>query len=483
VTRFVTALVGIGVSNVTMAWSLLVLGLQQKKLVVTKVTFRKFVGVMARLRAVTAGLMCDGSALIDTFDGEVRIVATATKLSVVRKVGDFTVESLGVEYPDYFQGYGLGPNSKYDFCAYGVGDTEEEALADCLEQVAQQGFDLDEETEERVRADFGAIDDSTTAAEELGLADDEVDEEFNAYWHVGIKWNCREEERLKRIRKIRGLQFCQYEDYRPLERDSSGYGKTWGYATRADGDVSYGDLKDADRPESAEKYLEALSTDILDSGELYFYVPYATGSDMSGDTVTAANYKVFIETYKEDWVHAVHGGFNTYAAVIGLTGLLGCAEDTFDEVCNVLEGLEDYPFIDEEAHSRLEMEKTDEAWESGYAADFRDALEKKFDGAEFAWPSDGDLRTFFEDKREKANVYWENEGSGADMIVRLERIVEGINLDDVEKWAICYKVSFVDCGLETEEFGKESEAIERVAQLRESGSFGAFYSVITPGEK
>ena len=35
----------------------------------------------------------------------------------------------------------------------------------------------------------------------------------------------------------------------------------------------------------------------------------------------------------------------------------------------------------------------------------------------------------------------------------------------------------------TEEFGKESEAIERVAQLRESGSFGAFYSVITPGEK
>ena len=56
-----------------------------------------------------------------------------------------------MEWPDYFQGYGLGPRSKFNYCAYGIGDTEEEALADCLDMAAQQGFHVDGETEERIR--------------------------------------------------------------------------------------------------------------------------------------------------------------------------------------------------------------------------------------------------------------------------------------------------------------------------------------------
>ena len=121
---------------------------------------------------------------------------TATQRPVSLRVGDFQVESLGVEWPDYFQGYGLGPRSTFNYCAYGIGDTEEEALCDCLEMAAQQGFDVDGETEERIRAEYGPADDSETALEELGVEEEGEDLDETPFFHVGIKWNCREEEQL-----------------------------------------------------------------------------------------------------------------------------------------------------------------------------------------------------------------------------------------------------------------------------------------------
>jgi hypothetical protein len=112
-------------------------------------------------------------------------------MSIAQKIGDFTIERLGVEYPD-FPGYGLGPGSKYDYCAYGIGDTEEEALADCLEQAAEQGFDIDDSDEKRIRADLGDVDDQTTVAEYLGIDEDAEDADCDAYYHIGMKWNSRD---------------------------------------------------------------------------------------------------------------------------------------------------------------------------------------------------------------------------------------------------------------------------------------------------
>ena len=113
-------------------------------------------------------------------------------------LADFSVESLGVDYPDYFQGYGLGPSSKYDHCTYGIGDTEAEALEDCMEMMAQSGdFDFDEDVEKRIRAAYGDCDDSTTVAEALGLEEGNEDSDGDgcgesAWFHVGIKWNEKE---------------------------------------------------------------------------------------------------------------------------------------------------------------------------------------------------------------------------------------------------------------------------------------------------
>ena len=84
-------------------------------------------------------------------------------------------------------------------------------------------------------------------------------------------------------------------------------------------------MQPADCPESAVKYLEALSTDATEEGELYFFLPYASGSDYSGSTVEKANCREFLESYGEEaFVWEAHGGFDTYAVVLGLTGLLEC---------------------------------------------------------------------------------------------------------------------------------------------------------------
>ena len=364
---------------------------------------------------------------------------TATQRPVSLRVGDFQVESLGVEWPDYFQGYGLGPRSTFNYCAYGIGDTEEEALCDCLEMAAQQGFDVDGETEERIRAEYGPADDSETALEALGV-EEETDE--TPFFHVGIKWNCREEERLERVKKLANVDFLHYQDYCPQGPSARYSGlQEWGYTRRIDPDskaVSYGDLmQPADCPDSAVAYLEALSTDATEEGELYFFLPYASGSDYSGSTVEKANCREFLESYGEEaFVWEARGGFDTYAVVLGLTGLLECADDTFDAILGIIEGLEDYPLIDDEALSNLECTLADEAWDSWVAADFRRDLEKKFSGVEFEWPSDSDLRPFFEKRAEKANEYWFNEGYGPDMYIRVDKIVEGIDLDNLADYTV-----------------------------------------------
>src|SRR4030042_1747889 len=102
----------------------------------------------------------------------VTIVLDALKSAKGTKMKNFTVECLGVDYPDYFQGYGLGPNSEYSNCCYGIGNTEAEALDDCLDMAEVTDAD-----EQRIRDAYGPCDD-TTAAEELGVEDTD----YPPYW-------------------------------------------------------------------------------------------------------------------------------------------------------------------------------------------------------------------------------------------------------------------------------------------------------------
>lgn len=107
---------------------------------------------------------------------------------------NFTVEFLGVEYPDSFGEYGVS-TSDYEFSTYGIGDTEAEALDDCIEMMAQCcGFDVTDKVEKRIRAAYGDCDADTTVADVYSgeEGDEEAEfEDFNeqAWFHVGIKWN------------------------------------------------------------------------------------------------------------------------------------------------------------------------------------------------------------------------------------------------------------------------------------------------------
>jgi hypothetical protein len=143
--------------------------------------------------------------------------------------------------------------------------------------------------------------------------------------------------------------------------------------------------------------------------------------------------------------------------------------------------LADYAVLDEEDYSTRELEAIDESWDNWARREFECALEDKFaDCAEFEFPDGDALRTFFNEKADQANVSWEPEGSGYS--IRIGRIVEGIDLDDLADYTLCYVVSYVDVGEEKEEYTSESEARERVDTLRAAGFSGASYIIVTPVE-
>ena len=104
---------------------------------------------------------------------------------------DFEIVDLGVDSPDYFQGFGTS-YTPFEHCTYGIGDTAEEAYDDALESVAQC------EGTERIMSllpDSCDIDNSVDHSDH-DCAQSNEDAEFpddsepcNMFYHVGIRWN------------------------------------------------------------------------------------------------------------------------------------------------------------------------------------------------------------------------------------------------------------------------------------------------------
>jgi len=388
----------------------------------------------------------------------------------MKKLGKFEVVSLGVHHSDYFQGFGSG---NFDNSCVGIGDTESAAFDDCLEMMAQSGIiDLDEE---RILDEYGNPDDITVANNcegctlQLGWGENDVCNDCpTLFFHIGIRWNSRAEDRLRRIKAIDGLEPLRYEDYSEVK------GRGWGYTRKAKGNAHYGDFKETEWPTNAEEYGKTLCDD---SGEVYFYVPHATYSDNDGCTVSKANHRCVMEEWKHDWIHSVGGGWGTTAVAIGVTGLLTCDDDTFDEVCDALEGLADYPCLDDDTVTEVEMEGTDEAWELWASDDFTSALEAEHEGYTFDWPDN--LRLVFEVQCEKIDERWRCEGCGPDMYVDIDAVVKSIIFDDIKQWAVRYEVSFIDVGEVIEIYYTDKEATDCVNCLRKVG-ISASYRVVKP---
>lgn len=112
----------------------------------------------------------------------------------MRKITDFQVYDLGIENSQYFQGFGTS-GTGYDECAYGIGDNPSEALDDCLEQIAQMGFDADD-LAKRILQVEGPAPVTPSVADSRDDSEDDGDESGydDCYYHIGIRWNAEGSE-------------------------------------------------------------------------------------------------------------------------------------------------------------------------------------------------------------------------------------------------------------------------------------------------
>ena len=101
--------------------------------------------------------------------------------------------------------------------------------------------------------------------------------------------------------------------------------------------------------------------------------------------------------------------------------------------------LADYPVLDDELHSRLELEERDATWSACYARDVERALAKSLRADNPDWPEAedalenvnwDDLRDLVERVMDRENLYWTHDDSGAGIDV--ERVVRAIGWDELE---------------------------------------------------
>lgn len=159
----------------------------------------------------------------------------------------------------------------------------------------------------------------------------------------------------------------------------------------------------------------------------WYQVEYATGSDYSGGSVHESNYQVLGEMLEEHhpedaepvvWART-SGGHGTYGIVVRYG-------DLEDEVREAIDALEDYPLMDEEHHSQLEMEQQNEAWDDWARKDFIKAV-AKLEGKDRSALEDAITSDqwygVFNAMMTSANANWEDQ-QGAGQYIDVDKLAE-----------------------------------------------------------
>jgi hypothetical protein len=160
----------------------------------------------------------------------------------------------------------------------------------------------------------------------------------------------------------------------------------------------------------------------------FYLLPYASFGDYDNSTfVERANAKDFKESF--DFVSQ---RFPTYGVNTGIDqdDIDAISFEQLQELITVRNGLADYPIINEETMSILELEAQIEAWRDWGLSDFRRELIKHFGNAyeeHIENLPDELLTDVFYKAADKANEYWESE-SGGSVFIRIERIVAKGNI-------------------------------------------------------
>lgn len=173
------------------------------------------------------------------------------------------------------------------------------------------------------------------------------------------------------------MTWYRYVGYKPLKGSSASCGDFEEVTTPAKGDVLYA-LPDA-----------------------------MSGSDYSGSSYNYSNYRVFLGTFKSfKGVYDIYGGYGTYGVAIR-ESLINSNKD----IQHTLKSLEEYPLLDDQDQSNLEVEWADEAWKSWARDDSVKFLRVELDNEDWEPSDESDFRFQFECASQEANENWESENN------------------------------------------------------------------------
>jgi len=160
-------------------------------------------------------------------------------------------------------------------------------------------------------------------------------------------------------------------------------------------------------------------------------LPGSSFSDYGGSLVDRSNSAYWLKKYP-DLVELRHGGHNSVWTVIPEEKLNTIDGADLERIIDDLDSLEDYPLLDEDGHSNLQMEAQWEAWDEDYRDEYRKELLKKFGGyglnafAAAYVPND----VLDEIERENDNGDWEEQDGGT-MWRNVKRLAEKTDADDI----------------------------------------------------
>lgn len=202
--------------------------------------------------------------------------------------------------------------------------------------------------------------------------------------------------------------------------------RSWKDEELEEGDsVSFGDLESLGFPYSNAPTMED------------FFLPrLLSGSDYgSSNSVEVSNLRVFLKKYEDvPGVHKVYGDFGSFGVVIKLSVLI-----EQEEMRDLLKRLEDYPVLDEEDWTKVEMEAENEAWRSWTEGDYRKALLESWTASEDEEEAletfldglpEGLLREAFETSAGRVNENWRNE-TGNTAWIDVKEVAKGTKPEDL----------------------------------------------------
>jgi hypothetical protein len=199
---------------------------------------------------------------------------------------------------------------------------------------------------------------------------------------------------------------CEWRQPCPNEADSLSFGELSTYSLELCREL--GSSLSKVSPEEAAELL--CQRRLWRRCALVWISSHCQGGDYGGGTHNVSNARVLIDQFFSPELREITGGW----------GSLGVAVDPrylSEDLLNSLQGLEDYPVLDEEDLSHYELELQGEAWENWAEQEFRQALESRLseisseDEAETAAEqiSSETLYELFHQALEIGNLYWSHE--------------------------------------------------------------------------